>query len=319
MSTVYIDRKGAFLDHEPGVAVLRVDGERLGTVPLAAVERLVVRGAGAVSLRLLAELWARRISLVVLGGRKSEIVTLIHGPAHGDADIRLRQYALFGDDTARRGRSKRLIAAKINAQRRVLREALAKRPDKRQPLLAGIAAIEQLAGQLAADPDPPMDRILGFEGAAAAAYFEALASVFAPALGFTGRNRRPPRDPVNACLSLGYTLLHAEAVRAAHVAGLDPLIGFFHQPFAGRESLACDLVEPLRPRIDRWVRGLFDDRVLRDAHFTRVHGACLLGKAGRQHFYQGYEGVAPPLRRLLRLACRALVRDLRADARGDRP
>jgi hypothetical protein len=67
---------------------------------------------------------------------------------------------------------------------------------------------------------------------------------------FGGRNRRPPRDPANAVLSLGYTLLHFEAVRACYGAGLDPMIGFFHNLDFGRESLACDLVEPLRPRLD---------------------------------------------------------------------
>lgn len=98
-----------------------------------------------------------------------------------------------------------------------------------------------------------------------------------PALGFTGRNRRPPRDPANACLSLGYTLLHAEAVTAAQAAGLDPLLGFYHRPAFGRESLASDLIEPLRAEVDAWVAALFRDRALREDHFTRPEspgGAC---------------------------------------------
>lgn len=316
MTIVYIDRKGIELDHEPGVAVLRAGGERLGTVPLAAVERLVLRGVSTVSTRLLAELWARRVSLVVLGGRKSEIVAMMYGPAHGDADIRLRQYALHGEEAQRRRRAQRLIAAKMEAQLKVLRTLVAARPDARYSLLAAIGAIEELAHQLRDDPSPPIDRIMGLEGASAAAHFSALAAVFAPSLGFSGRNRRPPRDPVNACLSLGYTLLHADAVRAIHVAGLDPLIGFFHQPLAGRESLACDLVEPLRPRVDYWVWSLFRDRVLRQVHFSTANEACLLGKAGRQRFYESYELWAPPVRRLLRLACRRLVRELRSGNSG---
>jgi CRISPR-associated protein Cas1 len=298
-----------------GVAVLRAGAERLGTVPLAAVDRLVLRGIATVSTRLLAELWARRVSLVVLGGRRSEIVAMMHGPTHPDADIRLCQYALHGDEQQRRRRARRLIAAKMKAQLKVLGELLASRPDARYPLITAIGAIEGLASQLIDEAEPPIDRIMGLEGASAAAYFSALAAVFPPSLGFAGRNRRPPRDPVNACLSLGYTLLHFEAVRATHVAGLDPLIGFFHQPLAGRESLACDLVEPLRSRLDLWVWSLFRDRVLREAHFTTANGACLLGKAGRQHFYESYELWAPPVRRLLRLACRSLVRELRSGSR----
>jgi CRISPR-associated protein Cas1 len=316
MTTVYIDRKGIQLDHEPGVAVLRAGGDRLGAVPLAALHRLVLRGVSTVSTRLLAELWTRRISLVVLGGRKSEIVAMMHGPAHRDADIRLCQYALHADEAQRRQRARQLIAAKMKAQLKVLRELAASRPDARHRLLAAIATIDDLAAQLAAEAEPPIDRIMGLEGASTAAHFAALAAVFPPSLGFCGRNRRPPRDPVNACLSLGYTMLHFEAVRASHIAGLDPLIGFFHQPLAGRESLACDLVEPLRPRIDHWVWSLFRDRLLREAHFSTANGACLLGKAGRQHFYASYERWAPPMRRLLSLSCRKLVRDLRSGAGG---
>lgn len=319
MSTVYIDRKGLELDHEPGVAVLRVGGERLTTIPLAAVERLVVRGAAQVSVGLLAQLWQRRITMLLLGGRRGEVVTMIHGPGHADADIRLRQYAMFFDVRERYRLAHRLIDDKLKAQLRLLEDALDIRPDRRHPLRKAVAGLGDLQQQLAADAgadNGDLSRLLGLEGAAAAACFAGLTTLFPPSLGFTGRNRRPPRDPVNACLSLGYTLLHAEAVRACHIAGLDPLIGFFHQPLAGRESLACDLVEPLRPRLDGWVVELFRERTLRHAHFTTTNGACLLGKAGRQHFYEGYDRWARPVRRLLRLTCRALVRELRGREGG---
>ena len=119
-------------------------------------------------------------------------------------------------------------------------------------------------------------------------------------LGFTGRNRRPPRDPANAVLSLGYTLLHFEAVRACHGAGLDPMIGFFHELEFGRESLAADLIEPLRPRVDAWAWDQFRRQVLRVDDFRLEGDACLLGKNGRQRFYGEFEALARPLRRLLR-------------------
>jgi CRISPR-associated protein Cas1 len=153
----------------------------------------------------------------------------------------------------------------------------------------------------------------GMEGAAARAYFGGLATLFPPALGFEGRNRRPPRDPVNACLSLAYTLLHFEAVRSAHVAGLDPLLGFYHRPAFGRESLASDLIEPLRPEADRWVWEQLRSRTLREDHFSSDKGACLLGKAGRERFYTEWERGAQPLRRWLRARCTRLVRHLREE------
>lgn len=140
-------------------------------------------------------------------------------------------------------------------------------------------------------------------------------------LGFTGRNRRPPRDPANAVLSLGYTLLHFEAVRACHAAGLDPMIGFFHELEFGRESLAADLIEPLRPRVDAWAWELFRHQVLRTEDFRREGDACLLGKGGRQRFYAEFESLARPLRRLLRrftvrLASRLAEAGLEAVADG---
>jgi CRISP-associated protein Cas1 len=319
MATVYIDRKGIDLDHEAGAIVLRLDGARAGTVPLGPIDRLVVRGARTIAVPLMAELWRRGIALVILGGRKGEVQSLVQGPAHADAAIRLKQYALHHRPDDRAERARRLVLAKVTAQRRLLREALAVRPDARKPLLNAIATVEAICARLVATNGTPeasealmLDQLMGLEGAAAAAHFDGLAALFAPALGFSGRNRRPPRDPVNACLSLGYTLLHAEAVRETHIAGLDPMLGFFHQPLAGRESLACDFVEPLRPRLDRFVWQLFQKEILRRAHFTEAAGACLLGKAGRRSFYEGYEAFVPPLRRWLRLACREYVRDLRS-------
>ena len=133
------------------------------------------------------------------------------------------------------------------------------------------------------------------------------------ALQFTGRNRRPPRDPVNACLSLGYTLLHAQAVQSCTTAGLDPLLGFYHRPAFGRESLASDLIEPLRPAVDLWVWELLRSRSLTEDHFSHNNGAYLLGKAGRSIFYASWNTHLNPWARWLRSQCQALARQLRAD------
>ena len=157
------------------------------------------------------------------------------------------------------------------------------------------------------EPGLGVGQLRGIEGAAAAGFFQGYTQLFAPTLTFSGRNRRPPRDPVNAALSLGYTLLHAEAVHAAHTAGLDPMIGFFHELDFGRASLASDLIEPLRPQVDQWVWDSFRSEWLRPEHFGREGDACLLGKAGREHFFSAYERFARPRRRLLRRWCGKLA------------
>jgi CRISPR-associated protein Cas1 len=140
-----------------------------------------------------------------------------------------------------------IVHAKINRQARVLARWRQDRPDARLALTRaerGVATVREALAVLHADSGDTFVRLAtlrGLEGTAARAHFAGLAAVLPPALGFTGRNRRPPRDPANACLSLGYTLLHAEAVTAAQAAGLDPLLGFYHRPAFGCESLASDL------------------------------------------------------------------------------
>lgn len=149
--------------------------------------------------------------------------------------------------------------------------------------------------------------VQAMDGAAGAAYFEAYQQLFAASLGFNGRNRRPPRDPVNVVLSLSFTLLHAEAVRCLFAVGLDPLLGVYHEPCFGRESLACDLVELFRPLAERWIWRLFADEVLRIEYFTLAEDAqrpCTLGKRGREVFYAEYDVAAQSWRRLMRRTAR---------------
>src|SRR5699024_6734114 len=129
----------------------------------------------------------------------------------------------------------------------------------------------------------------GIEGAAAARFFHAYRLLFAPSLHFHRRNRRPPRDPVNAALSLGYTLVHGEATAALARAGLDPMLGFLHDPLHNRESLACDFVELVRPRIEQLVWRLFADQELRGEQFNQESGASRMGKAARRTFFPAYE------------------------------
>lgn len=108
-----------------------------------------------------------------------------------------------------------------------------------------------------------METLRGLEGGASATYFQAYTKLFPESLRFKKRNRRPPEDPVNAMLSLCYTLLHYEIVREIEVIGLDPTIGFYHQFDYGRESLACDLVELYRIDVDRFVWELFREEDIR--------------------------------------------------------
>lgn len=306
MGTLYLDRKALSLRLETGRLVIEEPGERPRGVPLKLLERVVIQGRATLDSGLLVALGEHGVSVLCLSARHSRRAGFLLGPGHADARRRLAQYRLSEHADLRLEWSRALVAGKLRAQRQLLNDALAWRPDCRKPLYDAIQQLERLLAQLPSALD--LNAVRGVEGAAAAGYFAGLTQLFAPALNFTGRNRRPPRDPVNACLSLGYTLLHTEAARAGHQAGLDPLLGFFHDPAYGRESLACDLIEPLRPRLDGWVWDLFRGRALRRENFIEDKGACLLNKTGRQTYFAAFESAAPRWRRYLRQQAYRLAR-----------
>ena len=316
MATLYLDRKDLELRHEGQHLCLYENGARRGTVPLQQVDRIVMRGRATVTTGALGLLAEAGVALLVLSGRQGRSAAILQGRLQADVHRRIAQYGWYADHSARIDWARRLVAIKLRAQRGFMQKLIHARPDQRAVLQATTRqikdAIAGLAGVTAADLTLP--RLNGIEGAAAAAYFAAFTQVFPPSLGFTGRNRRPPRDPVNAALSLGYTLLHFEAVQACYLNGLDPYVGFYHEPAHRRESLAADLIEPLRVHIDRWVWRLFADRDLRAEDFVQDNGACLLKKEGRALFYGRYETMAPPLRRLLRRYGLVVVRRLLASA-----
>ena len=310
MGTLYLDRRNLSLQLQGGTLVVRHCGAHLRTVPLRLVERIVVRGRVELDTVLLARLGEAGVGFVALTGRRTRFGAMMLGRPHGDVRLRLAQYRAYLDARLRAAWARRVVAGKVLASRRVLRRLLHARPDQRAPLTHAVARLDPLLARLRGQAPMGIERLMGIEGASAAAYFSGLAAVFPPSLGFQGRNRRPPRDPVNACLSLTYTLLHAEAVQAVHACGLDPMLGFLHEPAYGRESAAADLVELFRGRADLWVWGLFRDRLLRTGHFRKDGDAVLLGKAGRQVFYARYEAVAPLWRRAMRRTVHGVARRL---------
>ncbi len=315
MNTLLLDRRGLALKREGNTLTLHLDGGRHGSVPLHLVERLVLRSSVSLDSALLAHLADAGIATLIFGGRRGSKRAIVLGPAGNDAARRIGQYRCYCDPDWRDQWSRRLVRHKLHRQLQLLRRAAAARPDLRKPLTDAMTRLQPALGRLATEHDGSIEHWRGIEGAAAAAYFKGYTRLFAPALGFQGRNRRPPRDPVNAALSLGYTLLHFEAVSAAHAAGLDPLIGFYHELAHGRESLASDLIEPLRPRVDAWVWQQFRERRLRSENFVTESGACLLGKGGRKAYFAGFELFVRPLRRLLRRFCTRLAGHLAETAR----
>jgi CRISPR-associated protein Cas1 len=311
MPTLYLDRKGASLRLDGDTVAPRVGEERGRAVPIRLLDGVVVAADCSLSSGLLSRLAAEGVPVSILNTRNPED-TLHIAPLGGqNAARRLRQYEEFQSEAKRAPWARRLVRAKLAGQMRLLAAARRQRADAAKPLFDGIATLRGVIGQTRGPEAFGLDQLRGLEGAGAAAYFRALESLFPPSMEFHGRNRRPPRDPVNVCLSLGYTLIHAEALRQIGMACLDPYLGFLHDPEPGRASLACDLVEVERARVDGWVWTLVGERTLRTEHFQTKDGRCLLGKAGRGIYYQEYEqfrmGTERRFRRWVRLFVRALL------------
>lgn len=309
MSTLYLDRRDLAVKLEGRTLVIYADQHRESTVPLHLLERIVLRSNVQLESTTLARIADSGVALTMFGGRIGDKTALVHGRCHNDGARRIGQYRRYDDPDWERRWAYHLVHAKLGRQHRLLRRSLAERPDLRYPLTTAVSSLDSAITRLRGDQNLDVGQLRGIEGAAAAAYFRGYCTLFPASLNFTGRNRRPPRDPVNAVLSLGYTLLHAEAVRACYGAGLDPIIGYYHRLDFGRESLACDLIEPLRPGIDSWTREQFSERRLCTEHFHRNGDACLLDKAGRALFYRSFDPAMASARRLLRRWTRRLATD----------
>lgn len=307
MGTVYVDRRNLELRTRDGVLELHEPTGKRGSVPLAQTDRVVLRGAVRFSSSVLGDLAEADVGVLALSGRHSRRLAILVGRPHNDVQRRIRQFEAYGDPDSRVAWSRALISAKVDAQERLLRRALERPHHRGRVLTRVVARIKGIQAQLSERRSPTIPELLGCEGAAAAAYFRGFATLFPPSLEFAGRNRRPPRDPVNACLSLGYTLLHFDAVCEIHAAGLDPLLGLLHEPAYGRESLASDIIEPLRPHVDQWVWERFRDRTFTATGFRRHGKAVLLGKDCRRRFYEHHAPLARALRRLLRRQARYTV------------
>ena len=305
MSTLFVDRRDIELEHDDGALVVRDRGVRIGTVPLAPITRVFLRGSVTLQASVLGHLGERGIGVVVLSGRKG-LPTLFFGRPHNDARLRVQQSRHSLDRGFCLEVARHFVQTKIERQRGWFDALRGRYPQSRYPLTQ---ALRQLESQLTQLPRAlSLESLRGQEGAAASAYFEGLRAVVPPSLHFNERNRRPPRDPFNALLSLTYTLAQSEAALALHAAGLDPCIGFYHQLSHARESLACDVMEAVRPLADQLCLELVASQTLTAEHFGVTQAGCLLGKAGRTRYYGAYEEQVGSLRQAIGQEVKALAR-----------
>jgi CRISPR-associated endonuclease Cas1/CRISPR-associated protein Cas4 len=271
---------------------LKITDEEQGdtTVRLIDVSDLVLFGNVHITTPALAALLERDIPVTFLS-HGGWFRGMAHGLGHRNVELRTAQYRQSFDETFCLRFARDLVAAKIVNQRTILRRNGRDEPT-RAVALDRLSAARKTSGRAAT-----LIELLGFEGDAAAVYFRAFAGMLAPKADgaalqfrFDARNRRPPMDPVNAMLSLGYAMLARHFTVALASVGLDPYRGFYHAPRYGRPALALDMMEPFRPIIaDSVVLSVVNTGELGPGDFVVAATGTALTAAGRRRFVEAFE------------------------------
>ncbi len=319
---LYVQEQGARVGKRGAVLVVTKSEEELGRARLKDVSQLVLCGNISVSAQTIQLLCEANVPVVHLS-RGHWFYGVTQGITLRNAYDRAAQFRAASDPGRVLSFARAIVAAKGANQRTLL---LRNGTPRAETELAEIATLLRKIEHV-----PDTGALLGFEGAIAAKYFSRFGSMLRPRdfdaeWDFRSRNRRPPRDPVNALLSFGYALLSKECTVALLGEGLDPWWGFFHQPRHGRPALALDLMEEFRPLVvDSAVLTAINTGMVSTADFVRSQAACMLNDRGRKSFIRAYEArldqlVTHPLfdyrcswRSVIRLQARLLARWLRGD------
>lgn len=285
---VYVQGQGFSVGLKGETLEIRDKGKVVDEARLLDTAQLNLFGNVQLSAQAIRELAARDIVVTHLsyGGWLTAVTT---PPPHKNIELRRRQFQIADDPASCLRLAQAFVAGKIRNCRTLLRRNARELPD---------GVLHRLAeSRRRAERAVMIERLLGIEGAAAREYFSNFARMFkpdenadAPAFEFTERNRRPPRDPVNALLSFLYTMLVKDMVATLVGVGFDPYLGFYHQPKYGRPALALDLMEEFRPLVaDSVAIGMINNGELRQSDFIARAGAVSLTDSGRRRVIEAYE------------------------------
>ena len=286
MSVLYVTQPGAEVRQKG--ARLRVEWQKqvLAALPVREIERLVLMGPVQLSAAATRLLLRAKIPVVFCSIRGRCYGTLSAG--YEDAELLLTQVARQQNDAFRLNLARAFVDSKIRHQQRLLRRharnhpnsTLAQTADELELLLKKLPGCRAIA------------EMMGMEGHASALYFAVFgACLRQEGVTFAGRNRRPPKDPVNAILSLGYMLVLQEVLSAIVAQGLHPDLGFLHEVSRRHPALGLDLLEMARqPIVDRLTLSLFNRAALTPGDFQEsAEGGVRLREPSLKRYLEFYE------------------------------
>ena len=285
MATLYLNEQQSIVKKRDGYLIVQYPDKRRVEVPLIKVSQVVVSGDVTLTtpaLHTLLELGIEVCFLSMYGHFRGRLSP----PVAKNALLRREQYRAHADQHCALKVAQACVSGKLENMRTMLLRANRSLQDEEvTQATVAMRNMVQLVPQAIT-----VGSLLGFEGNGSAAYFGVFGKLLRDSMNFTRRRRRPPTDPTNAMLSLGYTLLLHQVSSAIQVVGLDPYAGFLHQPRYGRPALALDLMEEFRPIIaDSVVLNIINHKILSSQDFHEELGVVQLKPDARKTFYAKFE------------------------------
>ena len=287
LNTLYVTSEDSYLSLDGENVVIFNQTQEMGRIPLHNLEAIVSFGYRGASPALMGGCAGRNISLCFLTPQ-GKFLARITGSVKGNVILRNRQYEASIDSDISLGIARNCILGKVYNSRWVLERAT-----RDHGLQVDVEQMKRASGFLKdslgyIETCTDMAQLRGYEGEAASVYFGVFNQMILQQkkdFAFSGRNKRPPLDNVNAMLSFVYTLLTGMVASALETVGLDPYVGFMHADRPGRVSLALDLIEELRPVLaDRFVLALINRKMITGKDFTKKEdGAVLMSDKARKN------------------------------------
>ena len=293
LNTLYITTQDRYLSLDGENVVIQQGGSELGRVPLHNLERIMTFGYTGASPALMGKCASSGIELVFMSGH-GKFLARVEGEVNGNVLLRRQQYRYADDKERSLAIAKNIICAKLFNSRWTIERTLRDHPMRidTDRFRERSALLRNALSNAANAPDA--DALRGIEGEGAQVYFSAFNEMILQQkdeFSFETRNKRPPKDRVNALLSFAYSLAASMCASSLEAVGLDPYVGFMHTDRPGRRSLALDMVEEFRaPLCDRFVLTLINKKIVTPGDFDeREDGAVLLNDNGRRTFLTAWQ------------------------------